>query len=47
MCGVEKGTAMQLFKSCLMDSSIPFNHLETINLEEPRKVENHRRRYSA
>ena len=47
MCGVEKGTTMQLFKSCLMDSSIPFNHLEAINLEEPRKAEDHRRRYRA
>ena len=47
MCSVEKGTTMQLFKSCLMDNSIPFNHLEPINLEEPRSVETHHRRCTA
>lgn len=38
MCAVRAGTTMQLFKSCIMGSEIPFNPFEPINLEEPRLI---------
>ena len=39
-CGLRKGTAMQLFKSCIISNEIAINPLEHICLEEPRNVQN-------
>ena len=41
MCGVSGGTTMQLFKSCIMDNTVAINTLETICLEEPRRMDAH------
>lgn len=44
MCALTAGTTMQLFKSCVMDNSITLNLLESICLNEPRRIDDHFRR---
>ena len=44
MCAVKKGTAMQLFKFCIIGNEITLDLLKPINLEEPRRVDEHLQR---